>query len=86
VTTREEDRAYSLLGIFDISMPLIYGEGREKAILRLRKEISDASKGKNNGYEYADGKVCRICYLPLTPYRKAYYKSRTGRPAQSFVL
>ena len=30
-TTREEDKAYSLLGIFDISIPVVYGEGREKA-------------------------------------------------------
>lgn len=27
-TTRKEDVAYSLLGIFDVYMPLIYGEGR----------------------------------------------------------
>lgn len=39
MTKREEDAAYSLLGIFDIHMPLIYGEGREKAFARLRKEI-----------------------------------------------
>lgn len=26
-TTREEDRAYLLLGIFDINMPTLYGEG-----------------------------------------------------------
>jgi hypothetical protein len=26
-TGRVEDRAYSLLGLFDISMPVIYGEG-----------------------------------------------------------
>ncbi|KAJ4354754.1 Vegetative incompatibility protein HET-E-1 [Ascochyta clinopodiicola] len=38
-TTREEDGAYSLLGIFDIHMPLIYGEGGEKAFARLRREI-----------------------------------------------
>ena len=38
-TTRAEDKAYSLLGIFDISMPLIYGEGGEGALRRLRKEI-----------------------------------------------
>jgi hypothetical protein len=44
-TTREEDRAYSLLGIFDVHMPLIYGEGREKALKRLREEIDKASKG-----------------------------------------
>ncbi|KAH6974983.1 heterokaryon incompatibility protein-domain-containing protein [Ilyonectria sp. MPI-CAGE-AT-0026] len=38
-TTRKEDKAYSLLGIFDLHMPLIYGEGRESAFKRLRKEI-----------------------------------------------
>ena len=40
-TKREEDEAYSLLGIFDIHMPLIYGEGREKALSRLRKKINE---------------------------------------------
>ena len=44
-TTREEDMAYSLLGIFDVCMPLIYGEGREKAFKRLREEIDKALKG-----------------------------------------
>jgi hypothetical protein len=38
-TKRKEDLAYCMLGIFDIHMPLIYGEGREKAFIRLRKEI-----------------------------------------------
>lgn len=37
-TTRVEDRAYSLLGIFDVSMPLLYGEGN-KAFLRLQEEV-----------------------------------------------
>lgn len=37
-TTRVEDRAYSLLGLFDISMPMIYGEGT-KAFRRLQEEI-----------------------------------------------
>jgi hypothetical protein len=45
-TTRKEDKAYSLLGIFDVYMPLIYGEGREKAFMRLRGEIDKASKGR----------------------------------------
>ena len=43
-TKREEDAAYSLLGIFDIHMPLIYGEGREKALIRLQKEIRESLK------------------------------------------
>jgi len=42
-TTREEDKAYSMLGIFDIQMPLLYGEGEEKALKRLRREIGEPS-------------------------------------------
>jgi hypothetical protein len=41
-TTREEDMAYCLMGIFDINMPLLYGEG-EKAFIRLQEEIMKAS-------------------------------------------
>ncbi|KAI1115590.1 HET-domain-containing protein [Nemania sp. NC0429] len=37
-STRPEDVAYSLLGIFDVNMPLLYGEGR-KAFIRLQEEI-----------------------------------------------
>jgi hypothetical protein len=44
-TTREEDMAYSLLGIFDVYMPLIYGEGRENAVGRLREAIDMKEKG-----------------------------------------
>jgi hypothetical protein len=36
--TRIEDVAYSLMGLFDINMPLLYGEER-KAFTRLQKEI-----------------------------------------------
>ncbi|CAG8975659.1 hypothetical protein HYALB_00012317 [Hymenoscyphus albidus] len=38
-TTRAEDMAYCLLGLFDISMPLLYGEGGQKAFIRLQEEI-----------------------------------------------
>ncbi|KAF2111508.1 ankyrin repeat-containing domain protein [Lophiotrema nucula] len=44
-TTREEDRVYSLLGIFDIHMPLLYGEGEEKAFKRLQKDIKESQEG-----------------------------------------
>ncbi|KAI1451278.1 heterokaryon incompatibility protein-domain-containing protein [Annulohypoxylon moriforme] len=37
-TTRLEDMAYCLLGIFEVNMPLIYGEGT-KAFIRLQEEI-----------------------------------------------
>jgi hypothetical protein len=38
-TTLDEDRVYCLLGIFDIHLPLIYGEGFANASRRLREEI-----------------------------------------------
>ncbi|KAI0886524.1 HET-domain-containing protein [Annulohypoxylon maeteangense] len=38
-TTRDEDLAYSLIGLFDVSMPMLYGEGGAKAFLRLQEEI-----------------------------------------------
>ncbi|KAJ1323565.1 HET domain-containing protein [Microdochium nivale] len=37
-TTRVEDMAYCMLGLFDINMPLLYGEG-SKAFIRLQEEI-----------------------------------------------
>ena len=37
-TTRIEDRAYSLLGLLGVNMPMLYGEGKE-AFLRLQLEI-----------------------------------------------
>jgi hypothetical protein len=37
-TTRVEDMAYCLLGLFGVNMPLLYGE-RQKAFFRLQEEI-----------------------------------------------
>lgn len=41
-TTRGEDLAYCLIGLFDVNMPLLYGEGEEKAFTRLQREIITA--------------------------------------------
>jgi hypothetical protein len=38
-TTRSEDRAYSLMGLFNVNMPTIYGEGGPSAFFRLQAEI-----------------------------------------------
>ncbi|KAG4443000.1 hypothetical protein IFR05_001531 [Cadophora sp. M221] len=45
-TTRVEDMAYCLLGIFDINMPLLYGEG-ENAFMRLQQEILKVSEDQS---------------------------------------
>jgi len=47
-TTREEDKAYALLGLFDVQMPLIYGEGRRHASRRLQEEVDWATKSETS--------------------------------------
>ncbi|CAG9990185.1 unnamed protein product [Clonostachys byssicola] len=56
VTKKAEDMAYSLFGIFDVQIPLLYGEGRKKAFGRLLWEI--------DRYDY-QRKVARE--LPISP-------------------
>ncbi|KAL4892131.1 heterokaryon incompatibility protein-domain-containing protein [Aspergillus ambiguus] len=41
-TSRPEDIAYCLMGLFSVNMPMLYGEG-EKAFLRLQEEIMKQS-------------------------------------------
>ncbi|PSN69639.1 HET-domain-containing protein [Corynespora cassiicola Philippines] len=43
MVTREEDESYSLMGLFDVNMPLIYGEGRRKAFGRLQEAIYNST-------------------------------------------
>ncbi|KAF8839136.1 HET-domain-containing protein [Paxillus ammoniavirescens] len=72
-TTRIEDVAYSLLGIFDISLPIAYGEG-ERAFYRFMEAIAQRSidptlfawTGKPSAHSNA---------LPSSP--ACYYESRT---------
>lgn len=45
-TRRVEDVAYSLMGIFDVNMPLLYGEGK-KAFTRLQHEIVKISNDES---------------------------------------
>ncbi|USW57447.1 Putative heterokaryon incompatibility [Septoria linicola] len=39
IVTKREDTAYCLLGVFDVNIPLLYGEGERKAFLRLQHAI-----------------------------------------------
>ena len=55
MTTRVEDRAYSLMGLLDVNMPMLYGEGK-RAFHRLQLEIIRTSNdhsifawGRNDG-------------------------------------
>ena len=45
-TTRVEDRAYSLMGLLDVNMPMLYGEGK-KSFHRLQLEIIRATNDQS---------------------------------------
>lgn len=42
-TTRPEDIAYCLMGMFGVNMPLLYGEGGVRAFIRLQEQILKAT-------------------------------------------
>jgi hypothetical protein len=53
-TTRAEDLAYCLMGVFDFHMVPIYGEGKDKAIKRLQKAIREAEDESASPIENAE--------------------------------
>ncbi|EXJ86926.1 hypothetical protein A1O3_03880 [Capronia epimyces CBS 606.96] len=61
-TKKREDKAYCLLGIFGVFMPLIYGEGEENAFLRLQEEIDKLPRSKS--LEGMDSWIREECYCP----------------------
>ena len=81
-TTRKEDRAYSLLGIFDIHMPLIYGEG-EKAFLRLNEEIGKSSNGEFLAFL---PRTEIILFFALGLCNNRYRCSTIARPGSAMAL
>jgi hypothetical protein len=58
--TREGDRVYSLLGLFGVFMPIIYGEGQENAFRRLKREIRERAVHQE---DYAGQRLLK--YEPL---------------------
>ncbi|KAF2124635.1 hypothetical protein P153DRAFT_325872, partial [Dothidotthia symphoricarpi CBS 119687] len=74
-TTREEDRAYCLFGIFGVYLPLIYGENKENALDRLRSAaVAKNNKGRSQEQEARLGKIRRWLAAPdpSTNYHKAH--------------
>ncbi|EPE26469.1 HET-containing protein [Glarea lozoyensis ATCC 20868] len=54
-TTRIEDTAYSLMGLFKVNMPLLYGEGKS-AFIRLQEEIlKDSDDHSIFAWDFQDG-------------------------------
>ncbi|KAI6006738.1 hypothetical protein EDC04DRAFT_2907748 [Pisolithus marmoratus] len=71
-TTRPEDIAYSLFGVFDLHLPVLYGESADKALGRLLAEIISQS-GDVSVLDWA-GKASSFhsCFpASLSPYQTA---------------
>lgn len=65
-TTRVEDIAYSLMGLFNINMPLLYGEG-SKAFMRLQHEILLTHEGDESIFAWTDTRSRRCGLLAWSP-------------------
>ena len=90
-TTRTEDIAYSLLGLFNVNMPLLYGEGK-KAFRRLQHEILQSTNDESI-FAWTDDRVWTSGLLAESPanfaesghfvpinqfYRKPYKMTNQG--------
>lgn len=67
VTTRGEDLAYSLMGLFDVNMPLLYGEGAEKAFIRLQREMITAGTDQSILAFTVDDRTLKTSILAPSP-------------------
>jgi tetratricopeptide (TPR) repeat protein len=66
-TTEEEDIVYCLLGILNVSMPVSYDEGKEKALGRLLAEVGEASSApsiipfsQNDGFVGRESQLAKL--------------------------
>ncbi|KAF2666026.1 TPR-like protein [Microthyrium microscopicum] len=80
-TTYPEDKVYCLLGIFDVFLPLIYGEGEEYAAQRLRREIQ--LRSRQNGEQVGEGSQ-KLSASSLLPFSRN--KGFVGREDQLRTL
>ncbi|OAG10611.1 HET-domain-containing protein [Paraphaeosphaeria sporulosa] len=82
-TSRPEDWAYSLMGLFGIHMPIIYGEGLEKAFVRLQQEIFSTTPDQSIFAWYISG-MTTFRLLANTPacFRNSGNVRRLGQEIQ----
>ena len=92
-TTRAEDAAYSLLGIFSMSLPVVYGEG-DKALGRLLAQLLASSgetsilawTGKSGSFNSCfPAKISVFTQLPTTHIPPAHEGDKTTR-SRTFSL
>ncbi|KAK5954021.1 hypothetical protein OHC33_004592 [Knufia fluminis] len=83
--TRSEDVAYSLLGIFDVNMPMLYGEGK-KAFVRLQEEIMQRNADQSI-FVWSSEQLTRSVFASSpTDFVHCGAVRQYGRKRQAFAL
>ncbi|KAH0829008.1 hypothetical protein J3R83DRAFT_2460, partial [Lanmaoa asiatica] len=88
IATKPEDIAYSLFGIFDVSIPVTYGEGQQRALGRLLQEILTRSgdvtilawTGKASDYNSCLPAEIGVYREPASPYVPSLIEDRNMDP------
>ena len=73
---------YCLLGLFDVNMPLLYGEGSEKAFLRLQLQILQDSDDKSIFTWMRDGAPSGLLVQSLANFALSYFEIPKEHPTQ----
>jgi len=93
-TTRSEDIAYCLMGLFGVNMPLLYGEG-EKAFIRLQEEILKRSNDhslfawtapKPNGVDKVEPLLGGLLASSPSHFRNSNHYLDQDHPSLALVL
>jgi hypothetical protein len=93
-TTRLEDIAYCLMGLFGVNMPLLYGEG-EKAFIRLQEEILKRSNDhslfawtapKPNGIDKVEPLLGGFLASSPSYFQNSSQYLAQNRPTSAFLL
>jgi len=82
-TTRAEDMAYCLMGLFDINMPLLYGEGGAKAFRRLQEEVMRQTDDHSIFY-WRDPTANRSTFRGLLARSPAEFRDSAGAKISRF--
>lgn len=83
-TTEPEDRAYCMLGIFGVTMSLIYGEGESEALRRMLKKLSRQQDTAISGSPMAHGTPMSVIQGTTASPEPVQSKDML-RPAKTFV-
>ena len=84
--TRSEDMAYSLMGLFEVNMPLLYGEGSPRAFRRLQLEILRKSDDETI-FAWSSHNADNLANFlsPLAASPSCFKDSSTIRPFKSII-